>query len=289
GFEEQENGTYLLVHKKGTSEVLVDTGGAMFMKIRFLTEKDSVFVDVNAASQTPSYPMRIDKPAFKGDFLDMLAKLHPGDSATFYVRLDSLKKHYPSEFKFEPKFDTMKYLGFNVVVDSIYSRSKVEDFRKKAEAEQDKQMEEMRKVQAVMTPIQQKAKEMEPELKKKDAQLLKPYLAQNKITVKPDADGIYYQETDPGDGTPLMPGMYVGMKYTGKYLDGTIFDANTLVDGQEPYYFHLGQDPMIPGFTNCIMKMKNHGKAIFILPPKMGYNDGLTRVFEVEITDAKKQ
>ncbi len=289
GYEEAENGSYFLLHKKGDGKTTVDTGGAMFVKIKFKTQKDSVFLDINAQSQAPSYPMRVDKPAFKGDFLDMFARLHVGDSASFFVSLDSLKKHYPNEFDFKsfgPKIDTMKYLGFSVKVDSIFSRQKVAGLRATAEAKQKEQQEKMQKIQAVMQPIQAASKAKEPELKKKDASLLKPFLAQNKITAKPDANGIYFQETSTGTGEPLHQGEVVGVKYVGKYLDGTVFDANTLVDGQEPMYFNLGTDPMIPGFTSCVLKMKKGGKSTFILPPKQGYNDSLTRVFDVEVIDA---
>jgi FKBP-type peptidyl-prolyl cis-trans isomerase FkpA len=287
GYEEAENGSYFLLHTKGSGTTPVDTGGAMFVKIKFKTPKDSVFIDINKESHSASYPMRVDKPSFKGDFLDMFLRLHVGDSASFFVSLDSLKKHYPNEFTFEPKYDTMKYLGFCVKVDSIYSRQKVEGLRSKAEAEQKKQQDQMQKIQAVMQPIQTAAKEKEPDLKKKDGTLLKPYLTANKITVKPDADGIYYQETSSGTGEPLHPGEVVGVKYLGKYLDGTIFDTNTLVPGQELLYFHLGTDPMMPGFTASVLKMKKGGKATFILPPKQGYNDTLTRVFEVEVVEAR--
>jgi len=286
-YEEAENGSYFLLHTKGSGTTPVDTGGAMFVKIKFKTPKDSVFIDINKESGSPSYPMRVDKPSFKGDFLDMFLRLHVGDSASFFVSLDSLKKHYPNEFTFEPKYDTMKYLGFSVKVDSIYPRKKVDELRAKADAEQKKKQEMMQKIQAVMQPIQTASKAKEPELKKKDASLLKPYLASAKITAKPDADGIYYQETSPGTGEPLHPGEIVGVKYVGKYLDGTIFDTNTLVEGQDLMYFHLGTDPMIPGFTASVMKMKKGGKATFILPPKQGYNDSLTRVFEVEVVEAR--
>lgn len=292
GYEEADNGSYFLLHTKGAGTTPVDTGGAMFVKIKFKTEKDSVFLDINAQAHSPSYPMRVDKPSFKGDFLDMFLRLHVGDSASFFVSLDSLKKHFPNEFdftQFGPKIDSMKYLGFCVKVDSIYPRKKVDEMRAKAEAEQKKQQDMMQKIQAVMQPIQTAAKAKEPELKKKDGALLKPYLAANKITAKPDADGIYYQETSAGTGEPLHPGEVVGVKYLGKYLDGTIFDTNTMVEGQDLLYFHLGTDPMMPGFTSSVMKMKKGGKATFILPPKQGYNDSLTRVFEVEVVDAREK
>jgi FKBP-type peptidyl-prolyl cis-trans isomerase len=201
--------------------------------------------------------------------------------------MDSLKKYYQDEFVFDAAHDTMEYLGFTVAIDSIYSKAKVDELQTKAAAERAKQQEMMMKIQEVMMPIQQKADSISKTLKKKDGSLLKPYLAKNNITVQPDDKGIYYQELTPGSGMQLMPGMVVSLRYTGTYLDGTIFDANTLVEGQDPMTFRLGLDPMIPGFTNSVLKMKDKGKSIFILPPKEGYNDSLTRVFTVEVVEAK--
>jgi FKBP-type peptidyl-prolyl cis-trans isomerase len=253
-----------------------------------MTAKDSVFLDINERTHAVSYPMRVDKSSFKGDFLDMFTRLHVGDSATFFISLDSLKAHYKDEFKFEPRYDTMKYLGFAVKIDSIYPRTKVQELRSKAEAEQKVQQEMMAKQQAVMQPIQEKAKALEPMLKKKDATLLKPYLAANKITAKPDENGVYYQEILAGTGPGITQGNVVSVRYVGKYLDGTMFDTNTLIDGQEPMTFQMGDGRLIPGFTNAVAKMKKGGKSTFILPSKMGYNDSLTRVFDVEVIDVKE-
>lgn len=287
GYQADQSGSWIMEHKKGTGTETVEVGGAMFIKIKFKDMDDSVFIDVNMESHSPSYPMRMDSSMFRGDFLDIMGRMHVGDSVSFFVRMDSLKKYYPEEFVFDPEHDTMDYLGFTVQVDSIYSAAKVEELQAKAQAERMKQQEMMMKIQAVMGPIQQKADSVSKIIKKKDDKMLKPYLTQNKITAAPDENGIYYQEIVPGTGAQLMPGMIVSLRYVGKFLDGTIFDTNTLVEGQEPMTFRLGLDPMIPGFTNSVLKMKDKGKSVFILPPKQGYNDSLTRVFEVEIVEAK--
>lgn len=287
GYEAEQNGSWFQSHKKGEATETVELGGAIFIKIKFKDMKDSIFIDVNKESRSPSYPMRMDSSEFKGDFLDIMSRLHVGDSVSFFVRMDSLKKYYPDEFVFDAAHDTMEYLGFTVAVDSIYSKARVDELQAKAATERQKQQEMMMKIQAVMMPIQQKADSISKTLKKKDGTLLKPYLAKHNITTKPDENGIYYQEMTPGTGVQLMPGMVVSLRYTGTYLDGTIFDANTLVEGQDPMTFRLGLDPMIPGFTNSVLKMKDKGKSVFILPPKQGYNDSLTRVFEVEVVEAK--
>jgi FKBP-type peptidyl-prolyl cis-trans isomerase FkpA len=279
GYEKVENGTYFLVHSKGSGTITADTGFLVFIKIKFKTEKDSVFIDINKANQNPSFPMRLTESKFKGDFLDMFMRLHAGDSASFFVNLDSLKANYPNQFDFpDPKIDSMQYLGFAVKVDSIYSRSQVAALQKKMEDEESRRMVLMQKRQAALGPLQKIAQEKEPELKKNDSKLLKAYLAANKFGA-PDENGIYFREEASGTGEPLAPGMLVSVMYTGKYLDGSIFDSNKMVEGEDPLQFRLGEPGMIPGFANSVMKMKKGGKATFILPPKMGYQDSLTRIF----------
>lgn len=287
GYEEVGNGSYFLVHRPGTDTASVDTGGVIFMKIRFKTAADSVFLDINKQTRKESYPMLVSKPKFTGDFLDLFTKLHVGDSATFFVNLDTLHKYYEGEFNLDPKFDTMQYLGFLVEVDSMMSRAKLKVIQAQMEKEQNERMAMMEKVKAVMEPIQKASREKEPMLKKKNNQLLKPFLASNQVTSPPDAQGIYYKDIVPGAGPALMPGNFVGVRYVGKYLDGSIFDCNTLVEGQELLYFPLGQGQMIPGFEASVMKMKKGGKCLFILPPDQAYRDSLSRAFEVELVEVK--
>ena len=295
GYKKGEGNSYFLLHKKGTSTIPIDTGGAAFVKMKFKTDYDSVFVDINQVTNSVSYPVRIDSPKYKGDFLFYLLQLHIGDSASFFVSLDSLKKYYPKEFGFEPKFDTMKYLGFTVKIDSIYSREKVADLQAKAEAEMQKQQvekqqqqAEAQKMMALMKPIQDSARVKVPMLKEKDLELLSNYIKNTwKGPRNPDNDGIFYMETAAGVGDVLKNGTIVSLRYTGKYLDGTVFDSNTLFPEQQPLTFQLGDTRLISGFNICVSKMKIGTKAIFILPPRLGYNDGLTRIFEVEIVGAK--
>jgi FKBP-type peptidyl-prolyl cis-trans isomerase FkpA len=295
GYQKSTYNTYYLLHKKGTGTTAVDTGGAVFIKMKFKTPDDSVFLDINKSTQAPSYPMLVNKPLFKGDFLDFFLKLHVGDSVSFFVSMDSLQKYYPQEFHFEPQFDTMKYLGFAVQLDSTYSKAKVADLQAKIDAEKQKQMAEQQKQQAeqqkamaIMKPIQDSARAKEPMLKENDFALLSEYIKTKWRGPKnPDNDGIFYYESAAGIGDLLQQGSMVSLRYTGKYLDGTIFDSNNLFPSQQPMTFQLGDKRLIPGFNMCIAKMKVGSKATFILPPRLAYNDGLTRIFEVEIVSVK--
>lgn len=288
GYTKIENGSYLRYYKKGTATDSVETDGAVFIKLKFKDVNDSVFVDVNKGNNMASYPMRVDKPKFKGDFLDIVKRMHVGDSTAFFVSLDSLHKYFPQQFTFDPAHDTMKYLGFALSIDSLYSKKKLDDFRTKMAAEQAEKQMKQQKLSALMQPIQDSARKKEPALRENDFALLSDYVKNNwKGPKNPDDEGIFYMELAAGTGPPVTMGTTVSIRYTGKYLDGTIFDSNTLFKEQEELTFRYGLDQMIPGFNMCIGKMRMGTKSVFILPSRLGYKDGLTRIFEVEITSVK--
>jgi hypothetical protein len=132
GYQQLPNESCLKYHQKGSGTVTVDSGGALFLKMWFLTERDSAFLDVNAASLIPSYAMILDQVQYAGDFQDILGKLHTGDSVSFFMSLDSLNKYYPAEFVFGEPWDKMKYIGMSVKVDSMYTLPQVTALREAA-------------------------------------------------------------------------------------------------------------------------------------------------------------
>lgn len=284
GHKKIAGGSYFRLVKKGTGTLSADTGGAVFVKMKFKTIDDSVFIDINEASKTASYPLRLEKPAYKGDFFDVFATLHKGDSISLFLRMDSLKKYYPKEFEFDPRYDTMKYVGFALSVDSIYSKKQVEALRAKITAEQQAKQQQQQSMAMIMQPIQDNAKKKEPGLKKQDAALLDLFFKLNTdYFLLPGSKGIYMKTIFPGSGPNLAKGVNIGVRYTGRYLDGTIFDSNEFVPGQELLSFQLGDPSLIAGFTQCLYQMKAGGRASMLIPPSAAYNDSLTRVFEVQV------
>ena len=275
GYDEADNGTCFKLIVEGTGKVTADTGGVMFLKINLLfhnykTNTDSILQNINEEAKTMSLPFPVRKCAFKGDFLDMFMRLHTGDSATFFVRLDSLKANYGGMFSFPPRFDTMKYIGFTVKVDSLYSRSKYSALSKVAEK---KQLEMMLAMQ------------------KEEASTIAKYIADNKITSKPTADGIYYIETLKGKGENITEGKNVKVMYTGKFTDGNVFDSNMKPGGQ-PLEFLVGEHKMIPGMEKAVIMMKKGGKGTVIIPSSLAYGNGggqmkpyATLIFDIEVVD----
>lgn len=79
--------------------------------------------------------------------------------------------------------------------------------------------------------------------------------------------GLYYSEVLAGSGIMAVLGDSAYVRYTGKFLDGYTFDSN--INKAKPYGFVVGQN--IPGFDEGITLMKAGGKAMIVLPSKLGY------------------
>lgn len=140
--------------------------------------------------------------------------------------------------------------------------------------------------QAEMAAQQEVRKNSEKSLRDK-------YLADNGITVAPTASGLYFVEIEEGTGTQAMVGNIVKVHYTGKLLDGTVFDSS--IEHGQPYEFPLGQGNVIKGWDEAIAMMKVGGKATLVIPSSLAYDardSGTippysTLVFDVELVDAQ--
>lgn len=115
------------------------------------------------------------------------------------------------------------------------------------------------------------------------------YLAENNITASPTASGLYYIETTEGTGVLAQVGDVVQVHYTGKFLNGDVFDSS--YDRGEPIEFTLGAGQVIKGWDEGIALMKEGGKATLIIPSNLAYGASdyhsipaySTLVFDVEL------
>ena len=105
--------------------------------------------------------------------------------------------------------------------------------------------------------------------------------------------GLVYKETKAGTGESPKATDTVTVHYTGKLLDGTVFDSS--VQRGQPASFPL--NGVIQCWTEGVPKMKVGGKATLICPSVIAYGDqgrppqikgGATLVFDVELLAIKK-
>lgn len=131
----------------------------------------------------------------------------------------------------------------------------------------------------------------------KESGLIQKYLKDNNISVKPTASGLYYVEKVRGKGSKAMPGKKVSVHYTGRLVDGTVFDSSLERKPAQPFEFTLGAGQVIPGWDEGIALMNEGGKAILVIPSKLGYGSGGSGatikpfsplVFDVELVKVNK-
>jgi FKBP-type peptidyl-prolyl cis-trans isomerase FkpA len=104
------------------------------------------------------------------------------------------------------------------------------------------------------------------------------------------ASGMVITQTQPGTGPSPTAADQVKVHYTGKLIDGKVFDSS--VERGEPATFPLSG--VIPCWTEGVQTMKVGGKAKFVCPANLAYGDrgsppnimpGSTLVFDVELLD----
>lgn len=116
------------------------------------------------------------------------------------------------------------------------------------------------------------------------------FLAENKkkAEVKETASGLQYIVEKEGTGAQPTATDEVTVHYTGKLLNGTVFDSS--VNRGEPATFPLNR--VIPGWTEGVQLMKEGAKYTFFIPSDLAYGaQGVpnaipphsTLIFEVEL------
>ncbi len=122
------------------------------------------------------------------------------------------------------------------------------------------------------------------------------FLSENgkKEDVKTTPSGLQYVVVKEGEGAQPGAEDEVTVHYTGKLLNGTVFDSS--VNRGEPATFPLNR--VIPGWTEGVQLMKEGAKYTFFIPSDLAYGAGgvpnvipphSTLVFDVELIKVNKK
>lgn len=101
--------------------------------------------------------------------------------------------------------------------------------------------------------------------------------------------GLAYEITQKGSGEFAKENSDVTINYTGRLIDGTVFDSTEKAG--KPATFNLQK--VIPGFREGLQKVAKGGKARLYIPAKLGYGaqplpgipPNSTLIFDVEVLD----
>jgi FKBP-type peptidyl-prolyl cis-trans isomerase len=154
--------------------------------------------------------------------------------------------------------------------------------------------------QVVMMRFQQfmQEKQMQQMEAAKTGNLVKgqEFLAQNKEEpgVMVTESGLQYKVVEAGTGAQPDNNDRVKVHYTGKLLDGTVFDSS--VERGEPIEFAL--NGVIPGWTEGLQLMKEGAKYTLYIPSELAYGErgagqnigpNETLIFDVELIEVFPQ
>jgi FKBP-type peptidyl-prolyl cis-trans isomerase len=115
-------------------------------------------------------------------------------------------------------------------------------------------------------------------------------LKENKNVVELPS-GLRYEILQPGKGAYPAPTDTVKAHYTGKLINGTVFESS--VESGKPVDTPLNR--VIPGWTEGLQKINVGGKIRLYIPPHLAYGDapqqaippGSTLIFDIELLETK--
>ncbi len=130
-----------------------------------------------------------------------------------------------------------------------------------------------------------------------DDNLITRYLTKNNITTaQKQTSGLYFVPTTTNAaGTPAAKGKTVSVLYTGKFLNGTVFDASSQ-NGNTPLKFVVGGGQVVAGFDEGVGLLRKGEKATLLLPSALAYGSrgsgntiapNTVLIFDVEVTDVQ--
>ncbi|MFN4087347.1 MAG: FKBP-type peptidyl-prolyl cis-trans isomerase [Spirosomataceae bacterium] len=227
-----EDGDRLQVHEKGESGRLPKEGDLVTFDLVIKSPKDTVMKSTYLEGAPVT--LKMQKMGFKGSFERALFHIGEGDSTTVLVSADSLyaqvQQPLPPDM---PKGSDLKFIV------------------------------KMKKIQT--------EKEMETEMNKKKAdegKIMADYVAKNMPKAEKTAEGLYFVTQKAGAGATPKTGESVVVKYTGKFMDGKVFDSS---EGRDPITVPLGQQMVIPGWEVMLSKMTKGQKVTVLIPSELAY------------------
>lgn len=260
GYKPTGTGLYYKEIVKGTGDEL-KMNDVIKVNLAYYVNDSLLFTTNNLPE--PAYDM-IRESFFQGDVYEGFRMMHVGDSMSFMINADSV---FRKQFHAPIIPDYVKpdvFLRWEVKVEESMTE----------EAYQQMKMDEM-------AALQQKANDE-----------FSTYLSANGVTTEPQESGLIYVCTKKGKGPKPGYKQKVKVHYTGRLLDGTVFDSS--VERGEPIEFELGVGQVIPGWDEGIALMSKGEKGVLYIPSNLAYGSRQAGelikpfsnlIFEVELVD----
>ena len=238
GFKKDKEGLYYKFYIVNKTEAQPQMGDIVDLTLNLRTI-DSVLFENAPLSE------KIIESLFPGDFFAAVQKMHLGDSATFIIDGASFFQYFfgQEEYPFESND-----LYFDMKLNHILPKEEYESMQAERMQQYELMIEEYRVA---------------------EDSLINDYITKNNIKISPTEDGIYFIKTVSGKGKAIANGSTVSVHYTGKLLDGAVFDSS--IEQGTPFDVTVGQGQVIPGWEKALLLMRGGDKATVLIPSKLAY------------------
>ena len=274
GYKQTDDGLYYRFEQQCKDSVQVQEGDVLVGEMTIRLDTTVLRTNVGRTERLmPAIPM------YDGVLHEGIMMMHKGDRAIFAVAADSMAKFMDAR-QMPPMYEAGKGMKF-------YYEINLQDIVTK---------DEFAEEQANYEKEMETAREQEPEL-------IANYVKEHGIKALPNAKGLYVIVNKKGTGAPVAVGREVTISYTGRLLDGTVFDSSNEADCaaagmqcHEPLKYVVGQMGLIPGWEEGVMGQPEGSKLQLIIPSAMGYgSQGAGQhippysplVFDIEIVSVK--
>ncbi len=248
---------------------VANAGDILTFNMVLYKNEDSVITSTWETGNPVKTPLQ--EPSFNGDISEGFSLMSVGDSAFFKVPIDSLFKGRMNNIP--PFLVGAKFLSYTIKMENIQTQAEVQAEKEALQAEQ---------IQI-------------------DDQLIQEYLQANEIDAQKTESGIYYTITKEGDGTHPTIQNQVTVHYTGRLLNGTVFDSSIPANmperqgmSGEPVTFPLSG--VVRGWQEGIPLLSKGGSGVLYIPSSLAYGAqspspaipaNSVLVFEVDLIDVK--
>jgi FKBP-type peptidyl-prolyl cis-trans isomerase FkpA len=196
-----------------------------------------------------------------GDLMDVFPLLTVKDSVLIRVPTDSIfKAHEDARPPFLPKGSN---LFVTIKIEKVQTLDEAVAERQKAMAEEHADAEKNNTEEAAN---------------------INKYIAAHHWLYNTTTSGLKYKITRQSVKRKPLAGDTVQVNYTGRTLDGKVFDSSIEAEAQkaglqqpgrayEPLSFVVGSGQVIPGWDEGLLLLNEGAKATFIIPSKLAYGD----------------
>lgn len=264
GFSKSRKGFYYQLHTFGESGREIVTGDYITADVTYSTLSDSVFFEGRRK-------IKLDEPVYKGAIEDCFKLLRDDESASFILEAEPF-------FQLTLETDLPAFL---LPGDKIKIKLSIIDVQTEQEFDNEKL--------AFLNWID--------DFGEYEKVILRQYLNNEKIDVKPFPSGLIYLPVKPGNGKTIAAGDTITINYEGRFLNGKFFDST--VRRNQPFQFVFGTEwQVIRGLEEALVHMSEGEKAIFIVPSELAFGQAgsstgmippfTSLIFEVEIVNVIK-